>query len=146
VTLYWGGLFASRLGYAFLPTGLSPKRIVVACIVGALIAILLLVSNSGAVTDTIAISVLGFASGPIFPSLIAMTPARVGARHTPNAVGMQIAVAAVGVAVLPATCGVLARNAGLEAIPRFLTACWVVLLIAYVALERASRRPLNVPA
>ncbi len=36
VTLYWGGLFASRLGYAFLPSNVNPESIVKLCMITAL--------------------------------------------------------------------------------------------------------------
>src|SRR6188768_4103842 len=38
VTLYWFGLFASRLGYAFLPTDVRPTRVIAVCIASALIS------------------------------------------------------------------------------------------------------------
>ena len=138
VTLYWGGLFASRLGYAFLPATVRPGVVIGICIVAALIGIVALLCNVSAAIDTVAIMLLGFASGPIFPSLIATTPARVGPRHTANAVGFQISIAAVGLAVVPALCGVAAQRFGLEAVPMLLTVSWAVLLFAYFALVRSS--------
>jgi fucose permease len=134
VTLYWGGLFASRLGYAFLPTNARPDAVIRICIVAALVGVLTLALNLHPMVDTVAIALMGFAAGPIFPSMISMTPARVGPRHTANTVGLQISIAAVGLAALPALCGLAAQHAGLEFIPILLTACWSVLLVAYLAL------------
>ncbi|MDY6948795.1 MAG: MFS transporter [Pseudomonadota bacterium] len=134
VTLYWGGLFASRLGYAFLPANARPDAVVRLCIITALGGVLLLALKLHPSVDTIAIATMGFAAGPIFPSMIAMTPARVGPRHTANTVGLQISIAAVGLAALPAACGVVAQHLGLELIPILLSACWSILLAAYLAL------------
>jgi fucose permease len=136
VTLYWGGLFASRLGYAFLPTNVRPDSVVKLGIVGALLSALALVLHLHPIVDAAAIALLGFASGPIFPSLISITPARVGPRHTANTVGLQISIAAIGLAALPALCGLVAQHWGLELIPVVLTVCWSVLLAAYLALRR----------
>lgn len=138
VTLYWGGLFASRLGYAFLPSNVRPATVIGLCIVTALVGMLLLIVHVHPLADTVAIALVGFASGPIFPSLIAITPARMGPRHTPNAVGLQISIGAVGLATLPALCGLVAQNLGLEFIPPLLAGCWMVLLVAYLALQRAG--------
>jgi fucose permease len=138
VALYWGGLFASRLGYAFLPTSVRAATVVLVCIVAALAGMALFAAHIHPALDTAALTLVGFASGPIFPSLIAATPARLGARHTANAVGLQISIAAIGLASLPAICGLMAQSFGLEAAPRLLAACWAVLLIAYIGLERLS--------
>lgn len=139
VSLYWGGLFASRLGYAFLPANASPDAVIRLCIVTALGGVLVLTSNVHPLVDTVAIATMGFAAGPIFPSMIATTPARVGPRHTANTVGFQISIAAVGLAALPALCGLVAQHLGLELIPVVLTVCWSILLAAYLALRRVER-------
>lgn len=136
VTLYWGGLFASRLGYAFLPSTTSPVRVIRACMWTALIATVTLLLNLGSWIDVVAVTIMGFAFGPIFPSLIATTPARVGAEHVANTVGLQISVAAIGLAALPSVCGLVAADIGLGAIPMTLAICWAVLTAAYFLLDR----------
>lgn len=136
VTLYWGGLFASRLGYAFLPSNVNPESIVKLCMIVALAGVVTLLLDLHPLVDTVAIALMGFAAGPIFPSLIATTPARVGPRHTANTVGLQVAMGAVGLAALPALCGVIVQYWGLELIPVVLIVGWSLLLTAYLALRR----------
>ena len=136
VSLYWCGLFGSRLGYAFLPLRTPPAAVVATSIVAALAGMLIVAFNFHPIVDIFAIALVGFASGPIFPCMIAMTPARLGRLHTANAVGAQVSMAAVGLAVFPALCGVLAQRFHLESIPIFLVGCWAVLLVIYGTLER----------
>lgn len=135
VTLYWSGLFASRLGYAFLPARVRPAAVIGVCIAVALLSMVILMADVHPAVNAAAIALLGFASGPIFPSLIAITPARMGPRHTANAVGLQISVAAIGLAALPALCGLAAQHVGLEFIPKLLAGCWLALLLAYLMLQ-----------
>jgi fucose permease len=135
VTLYWCGLFASRLGYAFLPANVRPASVIGVCIAVALLGMITLIANVHPAVNAIAIALVGFASGPIFPSLISITPARMGPRHTANAVGLQISVAAIGLAALPALCGIAAQHVGLEYIPKLLAGCWLALLLAYLTLQ-----------
>jgi fucose permease len=134
VTLYWVALFASRLGYAFLPSQVSPMVVIRVCIAAALAGTIAVALHLHPIVDTAAIALVGFASGPIFPSMIATTPARVGSQHTANAVGLQIAVGAIGIAGLPALCGLSAQTFGLESVPLLLIGGWTVLVIAYSAL------------
>jgi fucose permease len=135
VTFYWCGLFASRLGYAFLPANVRPAAVIGVCIGVALLSMLVLIAHLHPTVDAAAIALIGFASGPIFPSLIAITPARMGPRHTANAVGLQISIAAIGLATLPALCGLAAQYVGLEFIPKLLAGCWLALLLAYLTLQ-----------
>lgn len=144
VTLYWCGLFASRLGYAFLPANVRPAAVIGVCMVVALLGMLTLIADLHPTVNAAAIALVGFASGPIFPSLISITPARMGPRHTANAVGLQISIAAVGLAALPALCGVVAQHVGLEFIPKLLAACWFALLLAFLMLQ--TKEPAARPA
>lgn len=136
VSLYWCGLFASRIGYAFLPVHTRPAAVVAPCIVAALLGMSMVALGVHPIVDITAITLVGFASGPVFPCMIATTPARLGPRHTANAVGAQISIAAVGLAAFPAICGLIAQGLGLEAIPMFLAGCWALLLASYASLER----------
>ena len=84
---------------------------------------------------------LGFALAPIYPLLIAETPARLGRDVTGHAVGFQVAAAYLGAAGLPGVAGVLARSFGLEAIGPFMIAVAVALLGLYEASLHLVRRP-----
>ncbi len=105
VTCYWIGLTVGRvLGALALRT--RP--------VGAVLRVALLLLTASLVafaarlpepSDLVALVLAGGAAGPIFPSLIATTPTRVGARHAANAIGMQIAAAALGQALVPSFLG-----------------------------------------
>ncbi|MFL6619317.1 MAG: hypothetical protein ACJ8MH_11975, partial [Povalibacter sp.] len=129
--------FGSRLGYAFLPAGVRPTRVIGVCISAALLSMIVLALHLHPFVDTAAITLVGFASGPIFPSMIATTPARVGPQHTANAVGLQISMAAIGLATLPSLCGLSAQYLGLESVPMLLGVGWLVLLLTYSILIKA---------
>ena len=62
----------------------------------------------------IGLLLLGFAVGPIFPLLIATTPARFGDAHAANGVGFQISAAALAQALLPWLIGGIARRSSLD--------------------------------
>lgn len=79
---------------------------------------------------------LGFALAPIFPTLISITPHRVGRAIAPHAVGFQVAAGAVGIAAIPSLVAVVARRAGLEAIP----ACLILLAVAVLVLHEVILR------
>jgi hypothetical protein len=83
--------------------------------------------------------VMGLSSAPIFPSLIAATPERVGTVHTANAIGFQIAAAALGQSLLPGGMGGLADRFGLEIIGPATFFAVLALLGLHEALAAAGR-------
>jgi len=89
----------------------TPDRI--AAIVGGAA---LLALDLGSAATLAGLVVLGLAMAPIFPSMIATTPARLGARHAANGVGFQIAAASLGQSLLPALVGVLVARWGVESL------------------------------
>jgi fucose permease len=80
----------------------------------------------------------GIACGPIFPSLIATTPGRVGVPHAANAVGFEIAASAVGLSVVPGLVGVAASRFGIDMIARLFLVLAILLLVTYRLLDRSA--------
>jgi fucose permease len=80
------------------------------------------------------LALIGLSSAPVFPSLIATTPARLGEAHAANGVGFQIGAAVLGQSLLPAAVGMLARKLGLEIVGPALLAMALALLGFYEAL------------
>ncbi len=85
-------------------------------------------------------ALLGVSLAPMFPSLIAQTPAHMGAAHTANTVGFQMTAAVLGGAVLVSGFGLLADRVGLEALGPFLLVTAVLLTILFEVLERYMRQ------
>jgi fucose permease len=138
VSTFWGGLMVGRLVFGVLPSRTSPSRLVRYCAASAALAAGLLGLGISHRVDLFAAASLGFASGPIFPCLIAITPQRFAQAHTANAVGLQVAAAAVGQSILPASVGVLADSFGLEAVPVALFCAALLLLAVYETLETVA--------
>jgi fucose permease len=134
LSVYWGCLMAGRLLFG-MAVGLAPVRWMLRGSIGLLtLAAALLALRLGPVATFTAVALLGLAAGPVFPSLIATTPARVGEAHAANAIGFQVAAAALGQSLLPALAGVLAERAGLEVLGPLLLAAGLALLLIHEAL------------
>jgi fucose permease len=141
VSLFWGSLTAGRLiaasGGGFVVVGRMLNVAVTSVAVGAV-----LVWMSDTPTWTlIGVAIVGCACGPIFPTLVATTPARLGATHTANAVGLQIAAAALGLSLVPAFVGIVADAAGVETIATLLVALALLLVVVYRLLDAVAPVP-----
>jgi fucose permease len=113
-----------------------------AAMVSALFAAALVQADRGTGATLGGLALLGFSLAPIFPMLIASTPARLGADHAAHAIGFQVSAACLGAAAVPAAAGLIARWRGIDAIPAVLVATAIALLVlheATIALARQAR-------
>jgi len=134
VTGYWVGLTLGRLLGAFALRTRPVAGVLRATTILLAASLALFAAAWSAVTDITALVLAGAAAGPIFPSLIATTPTRMGARHAANTIGMQIAAAAFGQAVGPTLLGAIGRRHGLDALALTLPALAVVVGILVARL------------
>jgi fucose permease len=138
VSIYWGGLTAGRLLSGVVAGFVPAHRLVRWCIIGIALGAGLIWSNLTNNLSFLGLGLMGLASAPVFPSLIAATPARLGPAHTANAVGFQIAAAVLGQSVLPALIGLMARKLGLEIVGPALLFSALVLAGLYLSLTVAG--------
>ena len=134
---YWGSIFVGRLAFGAIAHHVPPPTLLRLGMAGApLAALVVCLTRSGALGFA-GLFALGLLIAPIFPLLIAETPARVGERHAAHAIGFQISAATLGAGALPALAGLLARHVGLESLGPFLLATTLLLLLLH---ERGARR------
>jgi fucose permease len=139
LSVYWGSLTVGRL-LAGIVVSFVPVRVFLrGCILGIASGAVLIWLNPSTVLSFLGLALMGLSSAPIFPSLIATTPERLGKAHTANGVGLQIAAAVLGQSLLPSLVGVLARHLGLEVVGPALLSAALLLLVVYEALS--VRRP-----
>lgn len=145
VSVYWGGLTVGRLLAGFVADRVPVRRLLRLTMIGiAMGAVCLWLNpiNTAQLPNLggyLGLALMGLAEAAVFPSLIAATPARLGAEHTTNGVGFQIAAAVLGLSLGPTLAGWLAHHFGLESIGPMLFACALLLLTLHEALLAVSR-------
>jgi len=134
VSVYWGSLTIGRI-LSGVVVGFVPLPLLLRlCLITAALGAVLIWSNLTTLSSFLGLALMGVSLAPIFPSLMATTPARLGDVHTANGVGLQVAAAVLGQSLLPALVGVLAHHRGLEIVGPALCAAAVVLLVLYELL------------
>jgi fucose permease len=131
VSMYWGSLTVGRLLSGAIVSYVSVSLLLRLCIIGVALGATLIWLNLTSMLSCVGLALIGLALAPIFPSLIATTPERLGNAHTANGVGFQIAAAVLGQALLPGMMGILARHLGLEIVGPALLAAALGLLVLY---------------
>jgi fucose permease len=136
VFVFEAGLTLGRMAAAWLSPRWIPERIARLGIVGSVIGSAALWADVGPGATVLALAVLGFALGPVFPALMLLTPTRLGQRRAVHAVGWQLAAAAVGGVGVAAAVGVVLQAVGLGGFGPVL----VVLALGLGSLVLASER------
>jgi fucose permease len=131
---YWGSLTAGRIFFGIILTRASVNKVLLVSFIALVVGAILIALNLAPVVTLSGIIICGFALAPVFPSLIALTPKRVGAKHAPNVVGFQISAAMTGGAILPAFAGLMIDSFGVNFIPFIHVSEAILLLFFYLWL------------
>lgn len=129
VAVYWAALTAGRIVAGAVASRLRGDALLRLGMIGSVVGALLIWWDPGMSSGFLGLAALGFALAPIFPTLIAETPTRLGPSHATSAIGFQVAAAYLGTAAIPGLTGVLAGYAGLTVIGPCLFGTAVVLLL-----------------
>ena len=132
VSLYWGSLTMGRIVFGILLTKIPVSKVLVGAMMGILVGVFLFAININSITTLLGIAILGIANAPVFPSLISVTPERIGKEHTATAIGVQISMAMLGGALLPGFAGWLSDGFGLEVIAKVFVIAAIILVMSYL--------------
>jgi fucose permease len=136
---YWASLTVGRLVLGSFVDRIGPDRMLRAATVGAVIGVTLFASASGAF-GSFGLLLLGASLAPLFPTLMARTPARVGDGVAHHAVGFQVSAATLGSTLVPSLVGFLVARHGLSAVGVVVVVVAVALLLSHELLLGAARR------
>jgi fucose permease len=147
VASYWAGLTVSRFVLGAVGDRFGRIQVLHASCALALASVTVLWWDPGGL-GAIGLPLAGFGFGSIFPTMVALTPDRLGAHRSSAVIGWAVAAASIGGAAVAALAGVLADRYG----PAILAPVFVVATGALGALHlllvrlapvspRSDRRP-----
>jgi fucose permease len=134
---YWASLTLGRILLGFIVDRLGPDRLLRWASLGALSGVLLFVTSQG-VTGRLGLLLIGASLAPVFPTLMARTPGRLGADVARHAVGFQVSAATLGSALLPALVGLLVARLGLGAVSAVTLGLGLAFLVVHEWLLRVT--------
>lgn len=138
VAAYWGGLTGGRLALAAAAHRVAPSTLLGTSAAGAVVGTAVLwLDLSG--TGAIGLPLIGVSLAAVFPTLVSLTPDRLGAARAAHAIGYQLAAAGVGAAALPGAVALVISTGGLGALGPSLAAMAVALTALLAAAQLAAR-------
>ncbi|HYJ11998.1 MAG TPA: MFS transporter [Thermomicrobiales bacterium] len=132
--LYWGALAFGRLVLPTLSRDMLPTRLMQVCTWGLLAGALLMTRDELAIYQG-GLLLFGLAMAPMFPTMMSLTPARLGQSVSTHAIGFQVSAAVLGAAAVPSLAGVLSERTSLVAV------AWTLVVgsLALIALDTFLR-------
>lgn len=140
VSTYWGGLTGGRLVLGALGDRAAASAVLNLSTIGTVAGALLLWLRPAGL-GVVGLPVLGLSLAGIFPTLVTLTPARVGIGRAPTVIGYQIAAASLGGSALPWLAGRLVAASSLESLGPYLLVCAIAMMVLHFAVARASEVP-----
>ena len=138
-SIYWGCFTSGRIISGFTANIIPTRQLMRFSILAMAAGSILLCVNLSSLLSFMGIALIGLASAPIFPTMIATTPDRITQRFVPSVIGLQISAAVLGQSALPSLVGVLAGKFGLEILPpTLLIACILLLALSETLFRKTS--------
>ena len=138
VAVYWGALTGGRILASLFGNRLRPTALLDLSLATSLAGSVLVLWYPTTPAAVLGLAAVGVGLGPVFPTLVSLTPARVGSHRTSAIMGYQLSAAALGGSLLSAIIGVALQQFG----PATLGLV-VVLGIGIVIVVRTAVRPLE---
>lgn len=138
VAAYWGGLTVGRLAVGLVGGRWTPSATLHGSLVVALFGLGVLWLDPGG-WGALGLPVAGAGLAPIFPTMVSITPQRIGRDRSTHSIGFQLAAATLGASTIPWIVGIVAAQAGLESLAASLFVAALLLAIVMVASEREAR-------
>ena len=139
VAAYWAGLTAGRFLFGMVGHRISPSRTLDGSVLLALGGLALVWLDPGGLGQVgLPIAGLGFAA--VFPTLVAVTPSRIGRDLSTSSMGYQLAAANIGAASIPWVLGLIAGSFGLETLGPGLFVTALLLMVIHLFADREVRR------
>jgi fucose permease len=143
VSAYWLALTVGRFSIGAAGRRVSPRQVLAGAVTGAIVGTSLLwfggVGPNGAVSLA-AMVVIGACLAGVFPSLVALTPDRLGTEGASAAIGWQLATASLGTSTIPAVIGVIASRAGVASIGPALVVAALLLAAVHATATVVDNR------
>ncbi|HEU4581197.1 MAG TPA: MFS transporter [Polyangiaceae bacterium] len=141
---YWGSLTLGRVLLGSIAERFGSDRLLRLASLGALAGVTLFALSPG-VSGRLGLSLLGMSLAPMYPTLMARTPARVGPALSGHTVGFLVSSATLGSALMPALVGVLVGRAGLASIGAMALALGAAFLCVHELILRYASSPAPPP-
>ncbi len=137
--LFWGAMAVGRLVLAPLSGDLDPRRLVQLGTIGVLGGAVMMIPDQKLLFQA-GVLLFGLAMAPLFPTMMSLTPMRLGSGMALHAIGFQVSAATLGIVTIPTLGGLIAERTDFVAIPIAMTIGAVIVVGLDMRLRATADR------
>lgn len=138
VSAYWGGLTLGRIGVGLVGHRWSATNTLNGGVLVALIGLAWLWADPSG-WGAVGLPITGLGLAPIFPTLVTLTPQRIGRDRSTHSIGYQLAAATIGGSVIPWLIGLVGERGGFQALAGSIFAVCLLLAVVLLVSEREAK-------
>lgn len=140
IAFYFVGITLGRFASGLLTLKYSDWQIITGAQLTLFIAIILLLTQSNAITAVIALFLTGLGNGPMLPNMTHLTPSLFGVRSSQSIIGIQMAFSYMSILVTPVLFGLFAGWLGTRIFPIFLLVLFLFMLTCTLVLKTGHKK------
>jgi fucose permease len=139
VGCYFGAIGVGRLLLGAIVDHVGPDRLVRFSTFLTVIGTIMYASVPEGLVSQASLVLIGLGLAPVFPCMMARTPARLSDGHASHAIGFQVSAATLGAATIPAVAGLLAESWDLQAVAWFSVVLAAILFLVHEFILRMTQ-------
>lgn len=139
ITIYYVGMALGRLLSGIFATKLSSWKLIYIGLGIVCVAVIVLLLPHTPYVSAVALFLIGFGNGPVYPNLIHLTPAHFGKELSHSVMGTQMAAAYIGITFIPPVFGILAQHLNASIFPHFIFLLFAIMVISAILLKKMTR-------
>ncbi|KAI1118191.1 putative MFS transporter [Nemania sp. NC0429] len=139
-TGFWLGLTVGRFVLGFITPRIGEKLAIIIYLVLSIAFELVFWLVPHFVASAVAVALVGFFIGPLFPSVIIVMSKLLPVHLHVSAIGFAAAFGGSGAAILPFGVGAIAQAKGVQVLQPVIVALFAALLLVWCALPRIGRK------
>lgn len=140
ITVYFAGMALGRFTSGLLSNKLSTVTRILIGQGTTLVAVILLMLKLPMAVLPVALFLVGFGNGPIFPNMTHLTPINFGADISQSVIGMQMGFAYVSIMLTPVVFGFIAQNVGVWLFPYCMFTALAVLITSTLVMIKKTQK------
>jgi fucose permease len=137
---FWGGITLGRFLLSHSAHKIGEKLFVYGMVIGAITFELLVWLVPNVITDAVAVAIVGFLLGPVFPCATVIFSRAIGRKDQVSGLSVVSAFGSSGGAVAPFTTGILAQAAGTFVLHPIAISLFAAMLICWYVLPNVRKR------
>lgn len=140
ITVYFVGMALGRFTSGLISSKLSTVNRILLGQGITLVAVLLMMFKLPTATLPVALFLVGFGNGPIFPNMTHLTPINFGADISQSVIGIQMGFAYVSIMLTPIIFGFIAQNIGVWLFPYCMFTALAILVTSTVIMIKKTQK------